>query len=583
MSAEIVFYVNGSRVALRDPDPALLLIDHLRASGLTGTKLSCGEGGCGACTVMIASWDSVGARVVRRSVNACLRPVASIDGMAVTTVEGIGNTRAGLNPVQRRLAAGNGSQCGYCSPGFVMTAYAHLREHERPSEQSIEDLFAGNLCRCTGYRPILDAMRSFARPPYADDVAADTFPAELRDRPLRPCASAAAPHLVSPHHARAGAEPQGPALARPERPEARGGQHVDRHLQGRRPARADRPRGRRGAAARRAERGRRGARGRRGVTYTPAARRPGRATGLAALDALVARIAGTQVRDEATVGGAISLLWQHAAGPSRFRRTSTRHSRAWTRRSSSRHVRGGRRVVRRARIARGRCVAARRRRRDRPRAALAGRRARRDLSCRATRAERPRARQRVPVRAAGRRGPRRDRPAGVRRDRRAAGARRRGGAGAGRPAVGRGGADHCARSAAHRARAGDHRLARRHLAQRSARPRGVALLPVLPRRRRSAGARQRSRRSSPAGRTRRRARCRPATTTSSTRTRFPSSPRRARRRARRSTRRTPATRRAPSSARSSRARTAMRASRTRAAWTRCCRPCRSASRACSPT
>ena len=106
---EIVFYVNGSRVALQNPNPALLLVDYLRSSGLTGTKLSCGEGGCGACTVMLAKWDRARSRVVRRSVNACLRPVASIDGMAVTTVEGIGNTREGLNPIQHRLASCNGS------------------------------------------------------------------------------------------------------------------------------------------------------------------------------------------------------------------------------------------------------------------------------------------------------------------------------------------------------------------------------------------------------------------------------------------------------------------------------------------
>ena len=328
--SEIVFYVNGSRVALRDPDPALLLVDYLRSSGLTGTKLSCGEGGCGACTVMLASWDRARSRVVRRSVNACLRPVASLDGMAVTTVEGIGNSRHGLNPVQERLASGNGSQCGYCSPGFVMTAYAHLREHEQSSEQDIEDLFAGNLCRCTGYRPILDAMRRFASEPDPEGVAADTFPPELRDRLPRPfrlhgggrtwyrATTLAQARELKERHWHAANDPKlvagntsiGIYKADVDDPRVLidvGGIDELRHVG----VSADSATLEVGAA----------------VTYTElrdalARLRTDRPAvdlvGLDALDALVARIAGTQVRDGATVGGAVSLLWQHAAGAEPF-------------------------------------------------------------------------------------------------------------------------------------------------------------------------------------------------------------------------------------------------------------------------
>jgi xanthine dehydrogenase/oxidase len=327
-SSEVVFYLNGSRVALRDPDPALLLVDYLRSRGLTGTKLSCGEGGCGACTVMVGRWDRARSRVVRRSVNACLRPVASIDGMAITTVEGIGNTHDGLNPVQHSLASGNGSQCGYCSPGFVMTAYAYLREHERPSEQAIEELFAGNLCRCTGYRPILDAMRSFASPPYAAGVAADTFPEELCDRAPRPLHlhgggrtwyRATTLQLMQELKERHWAAPNDPKLVsgntsigiyKADDPRVLidvGAVEELRHVG----LSAD------GAAL---EVG--GA-----VTYTElrdalaelrAERTAVEVAGLDALDGLVAPIAGTQVRDEATVGGAVSLLWQHAAGAKPF-------------------------------------------------------------------------------------------------------------------------------------------------------------------------------------------------------------------------------------------------------------------------
>ena len=100
-----------------------------------------------------------------RSVNACLAPLYSVEGMHVVTVEGIGNSRTGLHPVQERLAKAHGSQCGFCTPGFVMSMYALLRSHGGggPSEEEIEENLAGNLCRCTGYRPILDAFRVFAK------------------------------------------------------------------------------------------------------------------------------------------------------------------------------------------------------------------------------------------------------------------------------------------------------------------------------------------------------------------------------------------------------------------------------------
>ncbi len=109
--------------------------------GLTGTKLGCGEGGCGACTVMV-SWLQEG-MVIHAAVNACLAPLPSVDGMAVTTVEGIGSTRTQLHPVQERIARAHGSQCGFCTPGFVMSMYALLRNCPTPSERQIEGAFEG--------------------------------------------------------------------------------------------------------------------------------------------------------------------------------------------------------------------------------------------------------------------------------------------------------------------------------------------------------------------------------------------------------------------------------------------------------
>ncbi|HVR41050.1 MAG TPA: FAD binding domain-containing protein, partial [Thermoanaerobaculia bacterium] len=160
----LLFYINGRRVEIGQPDPTTLLVDWLRSDeiGLTGTKLSCGEGGCGACTVMLSRWDPIKKKVDETAINSCLRPLASIDGAMITTTEGIGSTRDKLDPVQFRLAAFNGSQCGYCSPGFVMNMFTFLRNNPKPVQQEIEDLFDGHICRCTGFRPILEGMRSFA-------------------------------------------------------------------------------------------------------------------------------------------------------------------------------------------------------------------------------------------------------------------------------------------------------------------------------------------------------------------------------------------------------------------------------------
>jgi len=161
---QLLFYLNGERIVLDNPDPTMLLVDYLRSPsvGYTGTKIGCKEGGCGACTVMLSHYDRSAKRVVHRAVNSCLRPVCSLAGMAVTTTEGIGSVRHQLDPVQDRIAAENGSQCGFCTPGFVMSMYTLLCNAPAPTEQQVEDAFDGHICRCTGYRPILRGMRTFA-------------------------------------------------------------------------------------------------------------------------------------------------------------------------------------------------------------------------------------------------------------------------------------------------------------------------------------------------------------------------------------------------------------------------------------
>jgi len=160
----IKFYVNGKsqEVFLGTFDPTTTLLTYLRKIGLTGTKLGCGEGGCGACTIMISRYDHVNEKIHHLSANACLFPLYSLDGTAVTTVEGIGGMKEGLHPVQKRIASLHGSQCGFCTPGIVMAIYSQLRAKPDSTPHEIEEALDGNLCRCTGYRPILDGAKSLS-------------------------------------------------------------------------------------------------------------------------------------------------------------------------------------------------------------------------------------------------------------------------------------------------------------------------------------------------------------------------------------------------------------------------------------
>uniref|UniRef100_A0A8C8VRY5 xanthine dehydrogenase n=1 Tax=Peromyscus maniculatus bairdii TaxID=230844 RepID=A0A8C8VRY5_PERMB len=129
----------------------------------TGTKYGCGGGGCGACTVMVSRYNPSTKTIRHHPVNACLTPICSLHGAAVTTVEGIGSTTTRLHPVQERIAKCHGTQCGFCTPGMVMSMYTLLRNHPEPTLDQLTDALGGNLCRCTGYRPIIDACKTFCK------------------------------------------------------------------------------------------------------------------------------------------------------------------------------------------------------------------------------------------------------------------------------------------------------------------------------------------------------------------------------------------------------------------------------------
>ncbi|XP_038214849.1 xanthine dehydrogenase [Zerene cesonia] len=162
VSTQLVFYVNGKKVVEPNPDPEWTLLWYLRKKlRLTGTKLGCAEGGCGACTVMISKYNRKEKKVSHLAVNACLAPVCAMHGLAVTTVEGIGSTKTKLHPVQERIAKSHGSQCGFCTPGIVMSMYTLLRSCKNIKYSDMEVAFQGNLCRCTGYRAIIEGYKTF--------------------------------------------------------------------------------------------------------------------------------------------------------------------------------------------------------------------------------------------------------------------------------------------------------------------------------------------------------------------------------------------------------------------------------------
>ncbi|MFW8637286.1 xanthine dehydrogenase small subunit [Cribrihabitans pelagius] len=160
----VTFHLNGEEVSLPHPDPAATLLDWLREDrGLTGTKEGCNEGDCGACTVMVT--DAQGSKPL----NACILFLPQLHGKAVRTVEGAAGPDGTLHPVQEAMVQHHGSQCGFCTPGFIM---AMVTAHANDAKD-YDDQLAGNLCRCTGYVPIIRAAEAAASHPVPDWIAQD--------------------------------------------------------------------------------------------------------------------------------------------------------------------------------------------------------------------------------------------------------------------------------------------------------------------------------------------------------------------------------------------------------------------------
>lgn len=149
---KINFLLNGKKVEL-ETEPCIRLLDLLRDTfNLTGTKEGCGIGECGACTVLFNG----------KAINSCLILAGQINNSEIITIEGItGNSL--LHPLQQNFLKFGAVQCGFCTPGMVLSAYALLKQKQDPSEDEIKDAIAGNLCRCTGYKQIIEAVKETAK------------------------------------------------------------------------------------------------------------------------------------------------------------------------------------------------------------------------------------------------------------------------------------------------------------------------------------------------------------------------------------------------------------------------------------
>ncbi|KAJ1702644.1 hypothetical protein LUZ63_002423 [Rhynchospora breviuscula] len=186
---KLVFALNGERYEVSDVDPSMSLLEFIRTrTRFRGPKLGCGEGGCGACVVLLSKYNPATDEVTDFSASSCLTLLGSINYCSVTTSEGLGNTKDGYHAIHQRIAGFHASQCGFCTPGMCMSLFSSLvnadKDASRPEPpkgfskitvSEAEKAISGNLCRCTGYRPLVDACKSFAADVDLEDLGLNIF------------------------------------------------------------------------------------------------------------------------------------------------------------------------------------------------------------------------------------------------------------------------------------------------------------------------------------------------------------------------------------------------------------------------
>ena len=156
---KIHFVLDDEVITVEDIDPTRTILQYLREDlRYTGTKEGCAEGDCGACTVVLGELTADDSLTLR-AVNSCIQFLPTLDGKQLYTVESLSGLDDPLHPVQKAMVDCHGSQCGFCTPGFVMSLFALYKSKQNPARKDIDDALAGNLCRCTGYRPIVDAAK----------------------------------------------------------------------------------------------------------------------------------------------------------------------------------------------------------------------------------------------------------------------------------------------------------------------------------------------------------------------------------------------------------------------------------------
>ncbi len=194
-AGEVCFLLNGQLVCEPALSRTMTVLEYLReVRGRTGTKEGCAEGDCGACTVVEGTLTGDHSRIQYRAINSCIRFMATMDGHELVTVEDLQAADGALHPVQQAMVDHHGSQCGFCTPGFVMSLFALYLEGRPVTRERVVHTLTGNLCRCTGYRPIIDAgmaMHTYPRPAAWSSAAAQdearrqALLALVRQQPLR--------------------------------------------------------------------------------------------------------------------------------------------------------------------------------------------------------------------------------------------------------------------------------------------------------------------------------------------------------------------------------------------------------------
>ena len=162
MTSNIIKFIHSDRVIeIHDPNPNETLLNYVRTKlRKTGTKEGCAEGGCGACTIVLGELKNN--NIIYKAINSCISLVPSLEGKQLILVEDLVKKNGTLHPVQDAMIKYHGSQCGFCTPGFLITSQALLTKNPSPSDNEIACAIEGNLCRCTGYQQIIQSIQAAA-------------------------------------------------------------------------------------------------------------------------------------------------------------------------------------------------------------------------------------------------------------------------------------------------------------------------------------------------------------------------------------------------------------------------------------